>query len=113
MPISLPGTNRADTIYTVTLEGQGYDIRLRWNNRSDSWFIYLGFLGTTPAFKSRMTTNTDILEPYQGRLGVPPGRLFVVDTEKSFGRPSKNNLGINKRFELLYYRSGEPNPFDT
>lgn len=113
MPIILPGTNKPDVEYTTTLEGQGYDIRLRWNNRSKSWFLYIGITGSTPILKTRLTTNTNLLANYKGNPLLPQGSLYVLDTEKVFGRPSIDNLGIGRRFQLVYYRSTEDDLFTS
>lgn len=113
MPIALPGPTTADDQYTTSLEGQGYDIRLRWNARSESWFLYIGFTGQTPALKTRLTTNRDLLTVYRSNEGVPPGKLYLIDYEKLYGRVSRDNLGVNKRFKLVYIRSFEEDPFLT
>lgn len=107
MPIALPGPSGPDSKYTTTLEGQAYEIRLRWNNRSDSWFGYLGLSGVEPTMKTRLTVGRDLLTSYRGIPDVPPGRLYVVDKEKGFGRPSYDDFGLDKRFELIYVRSFE------
>lgn len=113
MPIALPGSFAPDTKYTINLEGQGYDIRLRWNNRSESWFLYLGLTGADPVFKTRLTTISDILRPYRGRSGLPPGKLYLLDRKKVYGRPTREDFGIERRFQLVYVKSWEEDPFDT
>lgn len=110
MPIALPGNTGADSVYTTTLEGQGYDIRLRWNSRSESWYLYIGLVGAQPALKTRVVTNKNLLENYSGREGLPPGKLYLFDTEKTYGRVSYDNLGSNQRFKLVYVRSTEEDP---
>ena len=113
MPIALPGSSSPDTKYTINLEGQGYDIRLRWNNRSQSWFIYLGLTGANPVIKARLTTISDLLKPYRGISGLPQGSLYLLDREKGYGRPTRYDFGIEKRFQLIYIKSWEEDPFDT
>jgi hypothetical protein len=107
MPISLPGPRSADSKYTTSLEGQGYDIRIRWNNRSESWFLYIGLKGQTPLLKTRIVTNQNLLATYRGIENLPPGNLYLLDYEKSYGRPSRDDFGLNKRFRLIYVRSFE------
>lgn len=107
----LPCGDTADFEYRVDLEGDGYDIRTRWNSRSGSWFIYIGPTGREPVVKARACTLSDMLRTYRGKDGVPQGKLYVVDNEKGYGRPSRNDFGINKRFRLLYVNSTEDDPF--
>ena len=111
MAISLQGPTTADFKYTVDLEGQAYDIRWRWNSRSESWFLYIGFAGRQYVLKTRVTTNWNLLNNYSTVEGLPPGSLYLVDIEKSYGRPSFDNVGIDKRFQLIYFRSTEDDPF--
>lgn len=106
----LPIGDTPDFRYRVDLEGQGYDIRLRWNSRSQSWYIYIGFTGEEPAVKTRLVNGYNLLEPYRGVEGAPPGNLYVVDIEKAYGRPSLDDVGLEQRFRLLYVRSTEDDP---
>ena len=106
MPSYLPGGETPDFKYRISLDGAAYDIRTRWNSRSESWFLYIGPTGRDPVLKTRLTTVTEILSRYSYE-GLPPGRLFLVDTEKSFGRPGRDDFGPNKRFRLFYVNADE------
>lgn len=107
----IPCGDTADFKYRIDLEGVGYDIRTRWNGRSESWFLYIGLTGQNPSIKTRITTLSDLLAPYRGTEGVPEGSLRLIDNEKGFGRPSRDDFGINKRFRLIYINSDEDDPF--
>ena len=102
MPLIVPIGDTADNIQTVSVEGVAYNFRFRWNNRSESWFMYLGPKGSTPVIKTRLTTGGDLLEPYRGLEGIPPGSLYMLDLREEYGRPGRDNLGISQRFQLLY-----------
>ena len=110
MPIFLDGSDSADSFYTTNLEGQAYELRFRWNSRSETWFMYIGISGQEYAVKTRLTVGNNLLSPYRSIDGVPPGSLYLADIEKTYGRPSRDDFGINKRFRLLYYRSTETDP---
>tara|TARA_Y100000593_G_scaffold94032_1_gene191199 strand:- start:15932 stop:16273 length:342 start_codon:yes stop_codon:yes gene_type:complete len=105
----LPSGVTVDYKYRVSLEGDGYDIRTRWNNRSQSWYIYIGRTGRNPVLKTRAVVGRDLLAAYSNE-DLPAGKLYVVDVEKGFGRPSEDDFGIDKRFRLLYVRSDEDDP---
>lgn len=91
----------------VNLDGVAYDIRTRWNNRSESWFMYFGLADQEPLFKTRMTTGQDLLDSYRGIEGSPDGLMYVLDIEKDFGRPTFDQTGLGLRFRLLYASSEE------
>lgn len=102
----LPIGDTVDFKYRVNLEGVAYDIRTRWNSRSESWFLYIGPTGRDPALKTRITTNQNLLSSYTNN-NLPSGKLYLLDVEKTFGRPSVDDVGLNKRFRLLYLNSDE------
>jgi len=106
----LPGGVTTDYKYRVSLDGSAYDIRVRWNTRSESWYIYIGRTGRTPVLKTRAVVGRDLLSTYDLE-DLPPGKLYVVDMEKYFGRPSEDNFGVDQRFRLLYINEGEEDPF--
>jgi len=102
----LPIGDTVDFKYRTNLEGSAYDIRTRWNSRSQSWFIYIGPTGRDPVLKTRLTTNQNVLASYSNQ-SLPPGKLYLLDIEKTYGRPSVDDIGFNKRFRLLYINSDE------
>lgn len=105
----LPGGVTTDYQYRITLDGDAYDIRVRWNTRSESWYLYIGTTGRTSVLKTRVVVGRDLLAAYS-LDGIPPGKLYVVDMEKGYGRPSEDDFGIDKRFRLLYVNEGEDDP---
>lgn len=107
MALSIPFGNTVDSVLRVNLEGRAYDIRYRWNNLSECWYIYLGFSGEEPIFKTKLLVGFNILTPYRAIPGVPKGALYLVDNLKEYGRPSKNDIGIDKRFKIVYISKRE------
>ena len=105
MSLIIPCGDTADNLQTVSIEGVAYSIRFRWNNRSESWFMYLGPKGATPVIKTRIVNGYDLLKPYRGLDGVPDGALFLVDSEQYYGRAGRFNMGIGERFQLIYIDS--------
>lgn len=97
------GTN--DIRYRVNLDGVAYDIRTRWNNRSESWFMYFGLADQVPLFKTRVVGGRNLLASYSGIEGVPSGLLYMIDTQKGTGRPTFEEFGIDTRFRIMYASS--------
>lgn len=107
MPEFLPCGGSYDVRYRVNLDGVAYDIRTRWNNRSESWFMYFGLADQIPLFKTRIVGGRDLLKSYHGVDGVPSGVLYMVDTQKGTGRPTFDEFGIDTRFRVMYSTSEE------
>ena len=107
MPLNIPFGNTADSVLRVNLEGQAYDIRYRWNNLSECWYMYLGFSGEEPIFKTKLLAGFNLLAPYRAIRGVPKGALYVIDTLKEYGRPGRDNIGIDERFKIVYISTRE------
>lgn len=100
--VFIPCGGSYDSRRRINLDGVAYDIRTRWNNRSNSWFLYVGLSDQQPLFKSRVVNGLDLLKSYKGIEGCPQGYLLLVDIEKDTGRPTFEELGIDSRFRLLY-----------
>ena len=91
-----------DQTYSVTLDSVDYDIRLRWNNRDESWQCIIGLSGEDPSATFKMTNGRDLLEPYKHMEEIPDGQLYMFDMVKATGRPTYDETGIDRRFQLLY-----------
>ena len=108
MPYYLPHVGATpDEIFTTALEGVKYQIRLRWNTRDEAWYIYIGYEGIEPKFTSKFCAGMNILRGYQATEGVPEGAIILADSEAIYGRPSRNDTGIDKRFKILYLTKEE------
>jgi hypothetical protein len=99
--------NNYDETFSTTLDNVSYQFRVRWNDVSKSWYLYIGFQGREPIYKTRLTVNRDLLLPIRFREDCPKGMLFVQDVEKIFGRPSFDDFGASKRFRLAYFTEEE------
>ena len=102
MPEFIPCGGSYDIRYRVNLDGTAYDIRTRWNNRSESWFMYFGLADQVPLFKTRVVAGINLLSSYYGIEGVPSGLLFLVDVQKGTGRATFDQFGIDTRFRVMY-----------
>lgn len=98
---SLPCGKSLDSTYRISLEGQTYDFRIRWNSYTETWMCYVGVTGEDPSVSFMLCVGIDLLEPFTYLDGVPKGSLYVRDIIKNYGRIDKE-LGQNKRFRLIY-----------
>ena len=98
----LPISGAADEITSIQLNGKTYDFRIRWNSFEECWYLYVGLVGETPKIKTKAVNGTDLLAPYSAYEETPDGYLFLIDTEQTYGRPSRDNLGPDKRFKFYF-----------
>lgn len=92
-----------DTLTTVTIDGQAYDIYLKWLNRDESFEMKFGLQGEIPSCHTKLTTNADLLSKIRYREDMPQGLLAVADTIGSGdGRITYDEFGSTKRFRLVY-----------
>lgn len=87
--------------FSTSLEGVWYEITIMYNEVDDSYSLQLGQSGFDPICKVTCLVGQDLLEQFR-HLDVPAGTLEVSDTVGIWGRPTKGNFGLNKRFKLLY-----------
>lgn len=96
-----------DSTTTLTLDDQEFDFRVRWNSFDCIWYLYIGVQNENSALKVKLTCGHDLLEPYSHSEDLPAGSLYIVDTERLYGRVGRDNLGPDKRFKILYLSEGE------
>lgn len=90
-----------DTIFTTILDSVAYDLRLHWNTRDEAWYLYLAKQNNNFIFKTKITTNTDLLKPYRANDNCPKGILVAIDNMKFYGRINRDGWSSG-RFSLYY-----------
>ena len=100
LEISVPDS--PDSGFTVILDSISYDLRLQWNGRDESWYMFLGLSNQEYLFKSKLTSGWDILSEYRAYEDTPKGVIVAVDNEKSFGRLQRDSF-TSGRFALYYF----------
>lgn len=90
-----------DETLTVILEGRSYDLRIQYNPRDESWYMYFGLQNLPAKFKTKIRTGVNILENFNAYDDVPKGDLRVVDLNKLYGRIQRDSFSSG-RMVLLY-----------
>lgn len=117
----LPLKQDPDTTYSFNLEGQTYDVRVRYNQRetnvatgttilADEFEIQIALSGKGFTIKSPLKTNRDILRQHRYKESCPKGVLMLRDlsADQSFaerGLYDPDRVGfdsIGTRFVLMY-----------
>lgn len=90
-----------DTIFTTILDSVAYDIRLQWNPRDEAWYMYLAKQNNNFIFKTKITTNIDLLKIHRANNNCPKGILVAIDNMKFYGRINRDGWSSG-RFSLYY-----------
>lgn len=106
--LKIPLRDLPDQSFTVVLDTIAYDIRVQWNGRDESWYVYFGRANQQYLFKTKITNGTDVLRKYRAYDDCPKGILMVLDQEKLYGRLQRDSFNSG-RFALLYYTEESAN----
>ena len=117
----IPLKQDADMTYKTTLDGNSYDIRIRYNQRetnvatgkpiiADEFELSIASAGKTSNIKTPMKTNRDLLRQHRYKEDCPPGALVLRDlsADKSKGEgglydPDRVSFeALGTRFVLVY-----------
>lgn len=117
-----------DITYQIRLENVIYDFRFRYLQRltnvaagtpvkADEWKLSVSLSGQPTLFETALRTNRDLLVQYRNLSDCPKGSLMlrdmVADEAYALGkdyspeRVDYENLGIDKRFRLVYITSDD------
>jgi hypothetical protein len=96
----IPLRTFGDQTFNITLNGQEYRFRVRYNNRAAFWFLDLYLDETTLVNGAAMGVGVDILHQYALEIGS----LFLIDVG-GVGDPMLEDLGTNT--VLVYYTPEE------
>jgi hypothetical protein len=99
--LTIPVKDLAFQTFSIVLENNSYDLTLQWNDRDESWHLSLARSGYTPLFKTKITNGTDLLRKCRAYQSCPKGLMFVVDSEKDWGRLQRDSFSSG-RFVLYY-----------
>lgn len=91
-----------DQSFRVVLDGNTYELRFQWNERDESWLMYLGDVGSDPTISTKLTCFSDILKPYQYRENVPKGNLVIYPLRHIEERVGRYNIGVLSAITMTY-----------
>lgn len=91
----------------VDLDGVNYELSLRWNERSEAWFMAMALTdGTKLVSGIKLTTRTPLFTWFTS-LDAPLGRLVIFDSSGTDEDPGLYDLGIDRRCQLVYATEAE------
>lgn len=88
------------------LDSASYTLTFRWNERIGIWVMDLGDVDDNVlAAGSKVVVNTPLLRGFRTLPGLPPGELFVRDTQGLDADPGFEDLG--RRARMIYLTGAE------
>lgn len=89
-----------DVEFSAELDDVTYQMRLRWNPRTEGWFLTLmDGDGNAIASSIRVVVGWPLLSHVRGTVR-PPGELVAIDTSGTDTEAGRDDLG--KRVQLTY-----------
>jgi len=97
----IPTSPYPDTTQRTQLGSSTYSMRLRWNERGESWQLDLADGAGNPLLDGlRLVTLYPLLSRFRYNPSLPPGELWFMDTRDLEGKPTLEGMG--DRFRLYY-----------
>lgn len=109
MALKIPVPDSAWSEISVTLGGQAYDITFRFNDRDieeKHWRMDIYQDNTPVLLGIRISPYIPLLSRYRLDL-FDHGELICVRMFKGEDKLTRNNFGIGKTYELVYYSNEE------
>lgn len=92
----------------TTLEGREYILGFSYNQRIERWYLSIYDETEAPLLLGlKLMTNRPLLRHYRADTRLPPGELMAIASDGSTEPPTLNELGENKRVELVYLESAD------
>lgn len=98
--------NLPDYTTTVTLEGESFELRWRFNDRISSWFLdVFDDAGDVLVYGRRIVADWEIFSQNFHTEGMPAGSLIPFDTTLAKTDPKLGELG--DRVLMIYLTSDD------
>ena len=93
----------ANKVFTVSLDGTRYQLRLRWNRRAVTWsFSILTGDGVPIVEGLPVHVNWSFLDSWRHLQTLPTGDLICICTDQTEVSPARYELGQGRRVRMFY-----------
>jgi hypothetical protein len=106
MPLSIPIPDVAWSEQDVSLGGSNYTFTYQYNSRDSRWRFDLALEDTVVISGVKVVENQSLLDRYK-LDDFNHGDIFCLRVEDDNSDVGRNNLGIGKSYELVYYTNAE------
>lgn len=91
-----------DQVQRVVIDDKTYDVRFIYNERGESWTMYIGDVGADPTVSFKLSSFTLHLTPYNYSTNLPAGEIVAAALQEDYARITQYNVGPSKQIELWY-----------
>jgi hypothetical protein len=95
--IEVPLNSNPEQLFSITLNGNTYDIRVILNSRTGVWSISFSQSGVDILVGVSLLGGVDILNQYN----IPIENAYVVNLDNTNQDPTKTNLGTVAKLFIL------------
>lgn len=106
MPLKINVPDSPSAIPTVALGGINYEFEFSYSDRTQRYSIDIRLGGNILISGLKVIEDTSLTSKYDLPL-FDHGQLFIVKLKDSFEPAGRDNFGIGKAYELLYYTNEE------
>lgn len=91
-----------DQTQRIVIDNKTYEVSFKYNERGESWTMYIGDVGADPTVGFKLTSFTKHLEAYNYSTALPSGEILAAALVDFAARITQNNVGPSKQIELWY-----------
>lgn len=95
--IEIPLNSNPEQLFSITINGETYDCRVKLNSRTSVWSISLAQSGVDILNGISLLGGVDIFKQYN----IPIRNAYVVNLDEPTLDASKTNLGTSTRLYIL------------
>ena len=91
-----------DQTQRIIIDDKTYEVRFIYNERGESWTMYIGNVGADPTVSFKLSSFTEHLTPYNYSTHLPSGEIIAAALRDYDARITQYNVGPSKQIELWY-----------
>lgn len=95
--LEIPLNSEPEQLFSITIGGEPFDIRITLNSRSSTWYISISQGNLTFVDGIALLGGVDIFKQYN----IPIENAYVINVENSTVDADKTNLGTVAKLFIL------------
>lgn len=103
--INIPDSSWSES--RMSLDGRLYTIEFRHNSRDDRWRLDIYYQGEPVIRGLKLMENQEVTDRYILDNWNPNTYLIAVRMKNTLNLINRDNLGINKTYELYFIEDGD------
>lgn len=88
--------------FRCVLDNQTYQLEWQYNSRCEFWTCAIGFVGSDPIVKYKVTSYSDPMQIYGYNEDLPNGKLLVYSILQPDNRVTQTSIGEDNIHQFIY-----------